>query len=126
MEYSKKSKIFQKRQKKSKKCAYIDIERKQTAGHPAERKNKMSDGRRSVCENKSPLIDIIVAEVLRAHPRRVFNAQEIYQELVARQLYRFSDDAKTPCNSICTRLSTGIKNRFPRLRRAGRGQYYAI
>ena len=86
----------------------------------------MSDGRRSVCENKSPLIDIIVAEVLRAHPRRVFNAQEIYQELVARQLYRFSDDAKTPCNSICTRLSTGIKNRFPRLRRAGRGQYYAI
>ena len=87
---------------------------------------KMSDGRRSVCENKSPLIDIIVAEVLLAHPGRVFNAQEIYQELVARQLYRFSDDAKTPCNSICTRLSTGIQNRFPRLRRAGRGQYYAI
>ena len=83
----------------------------------------MNDGRRSVCENKSPLIDIIVAEVLLAHPGRVFKAQEIYQELVARQLYRFSDDAKTPCNSICTRLSTGIQNRFPRLRRAGRGEY---
>ena len=92
----------------------------------AERKNKMNDGRRSVCENKSPLIDIIVEEVLLAHPGRVFSAREIYQELVSRQLYRFSDDAKTPCNSICTRLSTGIQNRFPRLRRAGRGEYFAI
>ena len=100
---------------------------KQTAGeNPAERENKLNDGRRSVCENKSPLIDIIVEEVLLAYPGRVFSAREIYQELVARQLYRFSDDAKTPCNSICTRLSTGIQNRFPRLRRAGRGEYFAI
>jgi hypothetical protein len=83
------------------------------------------DGRCNVCENEAPLIKIVVEKVLLKHPGKVFSVEEIYQELVSRDLYRFSPDAKTPCNSIYTRLSTGVQARFPRLKKADRGLYYA-
>ena len=84
------------------------------------------DGRKSVCLNEAPLINTIVQMVLLKQPGKVFSIEEIYQELVARKLYQFSPDAKTPCNSISTRLSSGVNTRFPRLKKADRGLYYAV
>ena len=86
----------------------------------------MNDGRRNVCENEAPLINIIVEKVLSAQKGRVFSIQEIYDELLANKLYHFSPDAKTPCCTISTRLSTGVQARFPRLKKYSRGHYFAI
>ena len=85
----------------------------------------VNDGRASTCQNPAPLIDIVVKDVLLAHPGKVFSVMEIYHELVKNGLYRFSPDAKTPWNSISTRLSTGVQARFPHLKKADRGQYFA-
>ena len=85
-----------------------------------------NDGRSTTCHNAAPLINIIVKDLLLAHPGKVFGVMEIYHALVENDLYRFSPDAKTPWNSISTRLSTGVHNKFPHLYRAeGRGLYFA-
>ena len=83
------------------------------------------DGRCSVIENQATLISVIVNKVLLKNPGKVFGIKEIYDELVSRELYKFSPDAKTPCNSISTRLSTGVQSNFPRLHKAGIGKYFA-
>ena len=83
------------------------------------------DGRSSVCENEAPLISVIVEEVLLAQPDKVFTVKEIYRELITRGLYNFSPDAKTPMNSIATRLSCGVLKGFPRLKKTERGKYSA-
>ena len=83
------------------------------------------DGRSNVIENQATLISVIVNKVLLNAPGRVFGIQEIYNELVSRELYKFSPYAKTPCNSISTRLSTGVQNKFPRLHKAATGKYFA-
>ena len=83
------------------------------------------DGRSSVCENEAPLISVIVEEVLLAQPRKIFTVREIYRELINRGLYNFSPDAKTPMNSIATRLSCGVLKGFPRLKKTERGKYSA-
>ena len=87
--------------------------------------NSVVDGRSNVCMNQETLINVIVKEVLLAQPGKVFSIDEIYKELVTRDLYRFSPDAKTPCNSISTRLSTGVQAKFPHLKKADRGLYFA-
>lgn len=84
------------------------------------------DGRSCIEENSATLLETVVKEVLLKHPGKVFSVKEIYDELVSQQLYKFSMFAKTPCNSISTRLSTAVQARYPRLRRAERGHYFAV
>ena len=89
------------------------------------RKEINMDGRSSVCENEAPLISVIVEEVILAQPGKIFTVREIYRELINRGLYNFSPDAKTPMNSIATRLSCGVLKGFPRLKKTERGKYSA-
>lgn len=83
------------------------------------------DGRAHTEENASTLLETIVSQVLMKMPGRVFSVREIYQILQEEKLYAFSPFAKTPCNSIATRLSTAVNERFPHLYRAERGHYFA-
>lgn len=83
------------------------------------------NGRSYTEENASTLLETIVNQVLMKMPGRVFSVREIYQILCEENLYAFSPFAKTPCNSISTRLSTAVNERFPHLFRAERGHYFA-
>jgi hypothetical protein len=83
------------------------------------------DGRSWVCENKATLTEVIVKEVLLANPNKVFTIDEIYEELISKNLYEFSPLAKTPKNSISSRLSTAVKKDFSRLKKVKYGKYFA-
>ena len=83
------------------------------------------DGRRCVCENKATLIETIVKEILLVNKNKVFTINEIYEELMLKDLYKFSPLAKTPKNSISSRLSSAVQKNYPCLFKVDLGKYFA-
>ena len=87
--------------------------------------NMNIDGRSHTEYNSGSLLEVVVEKILLRMPGKVFSVKEIYEELVGEKLYNFSPYAKTPCNSIYTRLSTAVNNNYPHLCKAEKGHYFA-
>ena len=84
------------------------------------------DGRAHTEENDFSLLEVVINDVLSKKPGKVFSIKEIYQELIEKKLYSFSRYAKTPCNSISTRLSSAFNQGLPGLCKSGKGNYFVI